>query len=75
MTINLCCGCFSYHLQAAAAADSLPFRRLLARDHSSDRETEDRSAALTNPLLLSAYKRFEVRRCFESILWGVKLAT
>jgi hypothetical protein len=50
------------HLQSDAAPDSLPFRRLLSRDHASDREAEDRSAAVTNPLLLSAYKRLEVSR-------------
>jgi hypothetical protein len=48
----------AHHLQADAAADSLPFRRLLARDHSSDRE--DRSAATTNPTLIAAVKRLEV---------------
>jgi hypothetical protein len=46
----------------AAASDSLPFRRLLSRDHASDRELEDRSAAVTNLLLLSAYKRVEGSR-------------
>jgi hypothetical protein len=42
-------------------ADSIPFRRLLVKDHTSDRQLEDRSKAITDPLLLSAYKRFEVR--------------
>jgi hypothetical protein len=54
------------YLQAAATlgtkanTDSLSFRLLLSRDHSSDRKLEDRSAAATNPTL-TAVKRLEVR--------------
>jgi hypothetical protein len=58
--INLC-------VQAAAASGTstgttLPFRRLLgsSRRHTSDRDLEDRSAAVTNPTLAAAVKRLEV---------------
>jgi hypothetical protein len=55
----------STSVQASAVsgtkADStVPFRRLLDRDHTSDRDLEDRSAAVTNPTLAAAVKRLEV---------------
>jgi hypothetical protein len=48
------------HSVVASSDEALPFRRLLASTRISDRDLEDRSAAVTNPLLQSAYKRFEV---------------
>jgi hypothetical protein len=54
-------------LQAAAVTGSntndntLPFKRLLVGDHTSDRELEDRSEFTTNPTLVAAVKRVEVR--------------
>jgi hypothetical protein len=44
----------------ATSDEALPFRRLLASTRISDRDLEDRSAAVANALLQSAYKRFEV---------------
>uniref|UniRef100_A0A383VKM0 Uncharacterized protein n=1 Tax=Tetradesmus obliquus TaxID=3088 RepID=A0A383VKM0_TETOB len=41
------------------AAAALPFRRLLSRDHTSDRELEDRSRAVANPTLAAAVKSLE----------------
>jgi hypothetical protein len=39
--------------------DSLPFRRLLSREHTSDEGQEDRTADTTNPTLTAAVNRLD----------------
>jgi hypothetical protein len=62
-----CCLCDLAPVPQASAvtgakADSTgPFRRLLGRDHTSDRDLEDRFAFAANPTLDAAVKRLEVR--------------